>query len=845
MSDNPELAMADLAMPNSSNMDAVPVQDDEIIQEHEKLIPVHQLTSSRIWWCRYVGFITFWIPDCLLKRRLNNDIDRMQAWREKVGIVMLMLFCSAILLYTCVILPKQLCPDVHILTYKEIYKNGGQIMILNGKVLDVSEYMSHHPSKINLFAKFLGQDVGFMFRRKDPYQDKPENFRVYPDIAELYLGRKKNDTDCYCANTFCHDFMNYTDYAHMVKGDLILTYPDIVDDHELKWVIINDNVYNMTEYIKYGHGVYPSKYDYVTQRKEMAYFMDERLNITIMSRIGANATDLFQENFEERDRAGVLRYIDQYYIGKFDLTVNPICEVLNIIYLIIASIIAGIIVIMFLVVLCTLRQSYPKCDTKHTIVFVPCYTESEKKMKNTIYSIFDAEYLDCDNKKLLVAVCDGVIQGKGNLKSTAEITLNIFGRSLNDENESYEYESLGSDEKSRNRAKIFYGSHTSRNRTLPYIIIVKVGNEKEVGSDKPGNRGKRDSQVLLFRWLNKVHRMVDGDIDDPPVLNEFEKALYENITKDNTFNIVQYEYLLSVDADTVIRPNAMLQLVYHMSNKKIIGLCGQTEIANKRESIITVIQPYEYYLSHTLIKSFQSMFSNVTCLPGCFTILRLYTRDDEENDRKILLALSTELLEEYSDNNVNTLHKRNLLDLGEDRFFTTLLIKYFPEMQTKYTAAAKCETNVPSTLGVLVSQRRRWNNSTLHNLIELIKLGRLCGFCCFSMKFLIIMEIIVAMTLPTMSCYFLYLIYLFVFHIEHIPLVFIIVTGAAVGVQILVPIIKRDIEQLIWFIIYVPSFPFWYIVLPIYSAWRNDDFSWGSTHKISKKKKNMNVLETV
>lgn len=38
---------------------------------------------------------------------------------------------------------------------------------------------------------------------------------------------------------------------------------------------------------------------------------------------------------------------------------------------------------------------------------------------------------------------------------------------------------------------------------LPYCVVVKTGKPSE--RSKPGNRGKRDSQVLLMRFLNRVH----------------------------------------------------------------------------------------------------------------------------------------------------------------------------------------------------------------------------------------------------------------------------------------------------------------------------------------------------
>lgn len=38
---------------------------------------------------------------------------------------------------------------------------------------------------------------------------------------------------------------------------------------------------------------------------------------------------------------------------------------------------------------------------------------------------------------------------------------------------------------------------------VPYLVVVKVGKPSE--RSRPGNRGKRDSQIVLMRFLNRVH----------------------------------------------------------------------------------------------------------------------------------------------------------------------------------------------------------------------------------------------------------------------------------------------------------------------------------------------------
>ena len=105
------------------------------------------------------------------------------------------------------------------------------------------------------------------------------------------------------------------------------------------------------------------------------------------------------------------------------------------------------------------------------------------------------------------------------------------------------------------------------------------------------------------------------------------------------------------------------------------------------------------------------------------------------------LIISDKVINDYSDCDVDTLHKKNLLSLGEDRYLTTLMTKHFPSMSYKFVPDAYAQTAAPETFSILLSQRRRWINSTIHNLAELVFLDRLCGFCCFSMRFVVFIDL--------------------------------------------------------------------------------------------------------
>lgn len=183
-------------------------------------------------------------------------------------------------------------------------------------------------------------------------------------------------------------------------------------------------------------------------------------------------------------------------------------------------------------------------------------------------------------------------------------------------------------------------------------------------------------------------------------------------------------------------------------DSSIIGICGETKLDNEEGSWWTMIQVYEYYISHHLSKAFESLFGSVTCLPGCFSMYRIRTAD---KGRPIII--SNRIIEEYSEPNVDTLHKKNLLSLGEDRYLTTLLLKHFPTFRTKFTPDALAHTIAPESWRVLFSQRRRWINSTVHNLCELVFLPELFGFCCFSMRFFVFVDLLGTLILPATVVY--------------------------------------------------------------------------------------------
>ena len=200
----------------------------------------------------------------------------------------------------------------------------------------------------------------------------------------------------------------------------------------------------------------------------------------------------------------------------------------------------------------------------------------------------------------------------------------------------------------------------------------------------------------------------------------FEYEFFNNIWRVTGVCPDRYETCLMVDADTKVFPDSLTRMMACMVvDPEIMGLCGETKIANKAQSWVTMIQVFEYHISHHLAKAFESVFGGVTCLPGCFSMYRIKAPKGAHGFW-VPIICNPDIVEHYSENIVDTLHKKNLLLLGEDRFLTTLMLRTLPKRKMMFCPQAVCKTVVPDEFKVLLSQRRRWINSTVHNLFELV-----------------------------------------------------------------------------------------------------------------------------
>ncbi|KAI5799026.1 chitin synthase [Geopyxis carbonaria] len=469
----------------------------------------------------------------------------------------------------------------------------------------------------------------------------------------------------------------------------------------------------------------------------------------------------------------------------------------------------------------------------HCMCLVTCYSEGEQGIRTTLDSVATTDYPN--SHKLMLIVCDGMIKGHGESMTTPDIILSMMKDHAvhPDYVSAFSYVAVASGSKRHNMAKVYagfydYGENSQvpveKQQRVPMLVVVKCGTPEESMTKKPGNRGKRDSQIILMSFLQKV--MFDER------MTELEFEMFNGIWKITGISPDYYETVLMVDADTKVFPDSVTHMVGAMvHDPEIMGLCGETKIANKTGSWVSMIQVFEYFISHHQTKAFESVFGGVTCLPGCFCMYRIKAPKGGQNYWVPILA-NPDVVEHYSENVVETLHTKNLLLLGEDRYLSTLMLKTFPKRKQIFVPQAVCKTIVPDEFRVLLSQRRRWINSTVHNLMELVLVRDLCGTFCFSMQFVVFIELIGTLVLPAAISFTVYLIVIS-FFTRPVPVIPLVLLAMILGLPaVLIVLTAHRWSYVMWMGIYLCSLPIWNLVLPSYAFWKFDDFSWGDTRKV-------------
>jgi len=600
--------------------------DPEIAEP--KSITTSQMSRGRRVWVAIVWMLTFWIPSFLLRYigRMKRPDVRM-AWREKLVLVWMILLMNGIVVFWIIEFGRLLCPNFDKAwdqTEVSTHQGSSDFWVsIHGKVYDISKFwkLQHSDTDIETSSDNMQQFAGMNL---DEYFVPPLTVSCPGLVTDTSLTLLANTTvtitegihtsgplSPYTASAL-HSIDWYgtvfvpriEEYYH---GDLVTKKSTVNsqgqnDNHY--WFILNGKIYDLTDYF-YTLKTYPvASYE----------FIDTTVSAMIKENPGLDITSLWEKNYANSNSSqqGVLDntvncFNNAFYVGIPDFRQSVRCQINNYILLAFTIILCTVILVKFLAALQFGSKRRPSPQDKFVICQVPAYTEGEDSLRKALDSLTALQY---DNKrKLICVICDGMIVGGGNDRPTPKIVLDILGVDPKIDPPALPFKSVGESNEQLNYGKVYSGLYEYEGNVVPYIVVVKVGKESEQSKTKPGNRGKRDSQILLMSFLNRVHHRSP--------MNPLELEMFHQINNIIGVDPELYEYLLMVDADTSVREDSLNRLVAACANNaKIAGICGETSLENEERSWWTMIQVYEYFISHHLAKAFESLFGSVTCLPG-------------------------------------------------------------------------------------------------------------------------------------------------------------------------------------------------------------------------------------
>ena len=590
------------------------------------------ITKVRRAWTSFTWALTFWIPSFVLRHvgRMKRPDVRM-AWREKVVLCLLIALLNGFIVFFIIGLGRILCPNYDkAWTNQEVgYHQGDNdfYVSVKGRVYDLTKFWqldhssgagSAPPVQSSQMQPLAGQNLDPLFPipltvacpglatdrsilrvNTTMYQDIPLG-APYQHLSGSDVVYRETDlkNPNWFANTFLEKMKKY------YKGSLVFDKAKVKSygtDNQYPWVVIHNNVYDL--------GNYFYTKDQLKGFADASYLAPE-VEDMFQSNPGEDVSDQWDDYKAKDSAAAAANYLclnNEFYSGQLDFRDTPRCLVVNYILLAFTIVLCAVILTKFLSALQLGSKRRPVAQDKFVICHVPAYTEGEDHLRKGLDSLTALAY---DNKrKLICVICDGMIVGGGNDRPTPKIVLDILGVDPKVDPPALPFKSVGAGNEQLNYGKVYSGLYEYEGNVVPYIVVVKVGKESEQTKSKPGNRGKRDSQILLMSFLNRVHHRAP--------MSPLELEMFHQINNIIGVDPELYEYMFMVDADTMVREDALNRLVASCSHDaKIAGICGETSLQNEERSWTTMIQVYEYYISHHLAKAFESLFGSVTCLPG-------------------------------------------------------------------------------------------------------------------------------------------------------------------------------------------------------------------------------------
>lgn len=234
----------------------------------------------------------------------------------------------------------------------------------------------------------------------------------------------------------------------------------------------------------------------------------------------------------------------------------------------------------------------------------------------------------------------------------------------------------------------------------PITILVPAYNEQKVikktllSINQVSYDGKINVIIIDNNSTDLTAEICKQFIEDKEESNTNFELIAEtkpgkNFALNKALSMVKTKYVITIDSDTVLHPDALTYIVNKISsNDEISAVAGCILVANPKVNLMTRIQDWDYYISINAIKRCQGEYNSTLVAQGAFSIYN--TKDI------VLLGGWKDTIGE------DIVLSWELLEQNKIIAFEPLAISY---------------TEVPESLRVFLIQRARW----ARGMIEAIK----------------------------------------------------------------------------------------------------------------------------
>ncbi|KAI8971110.1 chitin synthase-domain-containing protein [Pilobolus umbonatus] len=886
-------------------------------------------TCRRLLWISFAQLLTLFIPDFILKYGggLTTSASRI-AWREKIALLFLNILTAALFYFWLEFLSSFFCDPEKTYDYNLVYSNESKLAGIHGKAVHWAEYSGtsevadfvvqypHHDLSLN-FPRFMLLQRNF----NTPYTDSIMNncifYRNQSVQADAWL-------DYYLSSNSGYDYRNKRllqcplpdhtnitggpcfygpEHDHLVrsykvKGDIKydpkeisrsyngLPYPG--NTTKQGYVILDGNVLDVTAYLDAATNIIPLSSTLSSRAFALdRMFLPLDLTIFLYINLGKDISEYFNSNVSDSPdifRACLIHLFSKGVVPSYAPSdcshINPALWAtmgVGLLYFLLKMNLAYLSRVPFIQQMLT--SSDPEYSSlsqwPHTLLFIPCYTESSETLKQTLDALSRTAY--DDSKKLLLFVCDGLVAHQDN-KYTHILLLESLGYSSTEEPSDHPYISLGQNQKRMNYARVYSGFYeTGRNR-VPYIVIVKTGHPTENNDmTPPGNRGKRDSLVIVMSFLERCMNLGNN------MITSLDYELFNQC-----FNVLGidprcFKYLMVTDADIQVRNDAVQKMVRRLEkDKKMLAVSGHIRPANPEENLTTMIQIFPAYMTYFSGLAYETCLRAVMSINCGLVMYKIWSEVDpghrihtmpeppkasEEETNPFNDTVSecssiattttrtttggiTDPIQRYTSSRpvsqlslavnynmkaccihptvlrglaipqADTMHMQNVLLLGEDRFLAVILLKSHPQHRLGFEPEAVGYTTLPTDFFSLQGIQTRNIRAAFHNQLELQRVSWQLGFMYWVLSTLELLDMVFSAPI------IVYLYSVFVRALKSSGMSYTIIACAFTGLIVLHIIFfacRRQFRYILWFVLYclasVPLFAVWF---PLLAVWQSN-----------------------